>query len=232
MWLCITSCRTSSVRVPGCPASCADSALRAMATVRYCRLCRSVIRSHHYLSVFSLSSTENVNWPTRIHDLLEVHVDKDDGLPGYVCSSCKRRVEVLEKAATDLAEFQRQAKAVYDALCTTRGRLKRTKETSGLVGVSPDTAKARPRAKRLLASRLLDFGSGKFPCTYYSLFNSLTYHAHTAPVTVTTDHDTENPPAQKSSSTREAHSGLSTLLHSKLPPQVLTVTTPLPLQGR
>ena len=70
-------------------------------------------------------------------------------------------MEVLEKAAADLVEFQRQAKAVYDALCTTRGRLKRTKETSGLVGVSPDTAKARPHARRFLAGRLLDFRSGK-----------------------------------------------------------------------
>ena len=79
----------------------ADPALRAMATVRICRLRHSVIRSHHYLS---LSSTENLNWPKRIQDLLEVHVDKDNGLPGYVCSSCKRRIEVLEKAAAETSK--------------------------------------------------------------------------------------------------------------------------------
>ena len=130
-----------------------------MATVRLCRLCRSVIRSHHYASVFSLSSTESSKWPTRIQDLLEVRVDKDDGLPGYVCSSCKRRVEVLEKAAADLVEVQRQAKAVYDALCTTRGRLKRTKETSGLVGVHCKGQITRKKVPRWSVVGL--FGSGK-----------------------------------------------------------------------
>ena len=117
-----------------------------MSSGRTCRLCCSVISSHQYVSLYTASSIRN-KWPSRIQDLLEVSVSTDDGLPQHICSVYKKRLEVLERAAIDLVDFQRQAR---DAATSLSKRLpKRTKETSGSVGVSPDTARARPRTKRL-----------------------------------------------------------------------------------
>ena len=50
----------------------------------------------------------------------------------------------LEKAAMDLAEFSRSATYAMQHI---QRSLKRMKETTGEVGVSPDTQRARPRFK-------------------------------------------------------------------------------------
>ena len=115
-----------------------------------------MISSNQYVSLFTASSIRN-KWPSRIQNLLEVSVSTDDGLPQHICSVCKKRLEVLERAAIDLVDFQRQAR---DAVTSLSKRLpKRMKETSGSVGVSPDTARARPGTKRL-SIRQLEFGNG------------------------------------------------------------------------
>lgn len=68
----------------------------------------------------------------------------------------------MEKAAQDLENFRTQAKSSYTKLLPcARGELKRTKETSSLLGISPDTAKNRPPSKRRLTQRRLDFNQGK-----------------------------------------------------------------------
>ena len=69
---------------------------------------------------------------------------------------CKKRLEVLEPVI-DLVDFQRQARDAATSL--SKRPPKRTKETSGSVGVSPDMARARPRTKRL-SIRRLEFGNG------------------------------------------------------------------------
>jgi hypothetical protein len=112
--------------------------------------------SHQYVSLFTPSSIHN-KWPSRIQDLLEVSVSTDDGLPQHICSICKKHLEVLEQAALDLVDFQRKARDASASL--SKRPPKRTKETSGSVGVSPDTARARPRTKKL-SIRRLKFGNG------------------------------------------------------------------------
>ena len=134
----------------------------AMSSGRTCRLCCSVISSHQYLSLFTASSILN-KWPSRIQDLLGLSVSADDGLPQHICSACRKRVEVLEQAALDLVAFQKQAQDVSVSL--SKRPPKRTKETSGSVGVSPDTVRARPRTKRLTVRRL-DFENGMVMSLY------------------------------------------------------------------
>lgn len=123
-----------------------------------CRLCRAEVAAKHSVSLFSLAG-EQQRLSGRIDELLDVRVTKDDGLPGYICRKCKSRLELLEKAAEDLVDFRDQARASQLLLRPpVRGPLKRTKESSGTF-VSPDTARARPTAKRqVTASRMLDLG--------------------------------------------------------------------------
>jgi hypothetical protein len=118
-----------------------------------CRLCRERVPSKRALSLFSTISSKQ-KWGERITSLLEVTVCKNDPLPPHICSKCKNKILALERAASDLAAFKALAKATY---AIARGPLKRTKDTSGDVGVSPDTARERPRTK--LARKRLHFPS-------------------------------------------------------------------------
>ena len=125
-----------------------------------CRLCRAVVSIKHAASLFSHSSTAQ-RLASRVSELLQVTIAPHDGLPQHICYVCKRRFESLEKAVKDLEEFRVQASETYGSLAHTRGPLKRTKESSAVVGVSPDIAKARPPAKKQLSRRQLDFDHGK-----------------------------------------------------------------------
>ena len=119
---------------------------------RVCRLCKAVHKVHRTVSLFSKSGIRQ-KWASRICALLEVPVDIQDGLPEHICDNCRNRVVSLEKAAADLAAFKHLARSSYD----NRGVLKRTKNTSDEVGVSPDTVRERPRPKA--ARKRLHFGS-------------------------------------------------------------------------
>ena len=96
----------------------------------------------------------------RITDLLDVPVTQADGLPEHICRKCKRKLERLEKAAEELESFRSEAKNTYSILSLKRNELKRTKETSSSIGVSPDTLRSRPPAKKL-TRRHLEFENGK-----------------------------------------------------------------------
>ncbi len=123
-----------------------------------CRLCQSLVAYNRSVALFSRGSVQQ-QLSTRIADLLDVNVDSSDCLPQHVCWKCKRRVEVLENAAQDLVDFRNQAKAAYIALLPSKGAVKRVKESSGDVGVSPDIAKARPPSIRAtIHSKRLHFG--------------------------------------------------------------------------
>ena len=63
----------------------------------------------------------------------------------------------LEKAAADLKAFKQLASCSISALERVRCPLKRLKCTSSDVGVSPDTARERPRSK--LSRKILEFNS-------------------------------------------------------------------------
>ena len=138
---------------------------------RTCRLCKSSVAVNRAVSLFSPGSILH-KLPTRIEILLEVSVHEKDGLPPYICERCKRQLERLERAAQDLDTFRKLASESYSVLLSRasgeentvrlpgRGGLKRTKESSGTLGVSPDTVKARPPLKRHLAKRL-NFGMNR-----------------------------------------------------------------------
>ena len=72
----------------------------------------------------------------KISVLLDVPVRHDQHLSSLVCSKCITRIKSLEKAGKDLASFKRSVSS-----------LKRTKATTGEVGVSPNTLRERPRSK-------------------------------------------------------------------------------------
>ena len=111
---------------------------------RVCRLCRAVVAPNRSIYLFSASAVKN-KWASRIGQLLEIPVDK--AITPYMCEMCKGRLINLEKAVADLAAFKDLAKHSREALVKVKGLLKRTRVTSGDVGVSPDTARQRPSSK-------------------------------------------------------------------------------------
>ena len=129
--------------------------------VHSCRLCQAAVLAKETVAIFAPTAA-NQRVPPRIEDLLGVRVVKNDGLPQHICKKCKRRVESLERATEDLQEFRSIASNSYKILVAlNRGPLKRTKETSACIGVSPDTEKSRPPPKRQLSRRQLNFEKGK-----------------------------------------------------------------------
>ena len=128
---------------------------------RVCRLCGTTASFQHAVSLFSPAAVKQ-QLSSRIRSLLNVEVAANDGLPQHICEKCKRRVETLERATEDLAKFRSQASEIYGSLVLARGGLKRTKESSASIGVSPDTLKVRPPSKKHLSQKQLDFTDGRF----------------------------------------------------------------------
>ena len=108
---------------------------------RTCRLCKADIAANRAISLFSPRSVQQ-NLSTRFTQLLGLNIHANDGLPPHICKRCRRQLERLEGAMQDLENFRNLAKESYNALLS-RGSLKRTKGSSGAIGVSPDTAMAR-----------------------------------------------------------------------------------------
>ena len=127
-------------------------------TTLICRLCKTKAIPTGCLSLFTNSAVSQ-NLAGRISELLDVCIDRDDDLPGHICKKCKRRFDGLEKAGTDLENFRVQARESRKSLLS-EGSLKRRKESSGNIGVSPDTLRERPSSKRHLSRRQLDFSQG------------------------------------------------------------------------
>lgn len=121
----------------------------------HCRLCILKITSKHSVSLFKSENFQQT-LAARVVALLDVPVESNDGLSQVICERCKRRLVRLEKASEELSDFRKLARDSYQSFLP-RSSLKRTKETSAMVGVSPDTQKARPPPKRL-TTRRLDFG--------------------------------------------------------------------------
>ena len=120
---------------------------------RVYRLCRALVPSKRAVSLFTTTGIQQ-QWSRRIESLLCVPAESSDGLPGYICEKCKVRILSLEKAALDLEEFKETARCSRSALARP---LKRPKSTSSQFGVSPDTARQRPRSK--ISRKRLDFES-------------------------------------------------------------------------
>ena len=113
--------------------------------------------SHHRVALFGKKASQE-RLASRISTLLDITLNDDDGLPSLVCAKCKRRVESLETAMIDLTKFKKEVSSCAAMFLASRRDLKRIKSTSSDVGVSPDTAKARPPAKKMSHKRL-DFGT-------------------------------------------------------------------------
>ena len=112
-----------------------------------CRVCLSAVEPKHSTALFTAKGVE-LRWPERLTELLCVPVSDSDKLPGYICRSCRSKVESLESKLTALR--QRTHKS-YEMLCgelTASASRKRPKHTSSNLGVSPATAEARPPSKR------------------------------------------------------------------------------------
>ena len=124
--------------------------LAKMASV--CRLCESsVANSHHRFE--KKASQEGL--AARISALLDITLNDDEGLPNLLCAKCKRRVESLETAMMDLTKFNKEVSSCAATFLASRRDGKRIKNSN--FGVSLDTAKARPPAKKMSHKRL-DFG--------------------------------------------------------------------------
>ena len=123
-----------------------------MASTRMCRLCQTATPANSAILLFGTKAVEE-SLASRINDLLDVTVDANDSLPQHICRKCKRRVETLEKLAEDLRQFKILARDNYKTL-SSRGSLKRTKDSSGVTGVSPDTVRVRPPPKKLTQRQL------------------------------------------------------------------------------
>lgn len=135
-----------------------------MATI-LCRLCLVSVSSGHAVCLFT-QRAEKQRLCSRISDLLVVPVADKDGFSQHICERCKRKLERLEKAAEELAQFRRLASNSYSKMSLQRGELKRTKDTSSSAGVSPDTAKVRPPSKKHLARKQLDFDQSIYTIKY------------------------------------------------------------------
>lgn len=123
-----------------------------MADIRVCRLCKTRIDKQVAVALFS-SNDSKQRWAPRISVLLDVpEPSPADMLPAHICGKCRTRIVSLEKALSDLAMFKQLARASLDG----RG-VKRTRDTSGSVGVSPDTIRQRPPSK--LSKKKLTFES-------------------------------------------------------------------------
>ena len=141
--------------------SCCFYTLSMAATQIVCRLCVQSTAPQKAMSLFSKKSVER-DWACRVSSLLEVPVTREDHLPAYICYKCKTRILSLEKALADLQSFKLSAKSALQHF-TARPpvvSLKRAKQTSGNIGVSPDTLRERPCSK--LTRKRLDFSSNNY----------------------------------------------------------------------
>ena len=127
-----------------------------------CRLCGESTASTNSVFLFSNLSKER-RWAQRISGLLEVPVEEDTA-PSHICGRCKTRVLSLERALADLESFKETARLALEHCTSTSNShetashgQKRRKQTSGEVGMSPDTLREQPLSK--VARNGLEFSS-------------------------------------------------------------------------
>ena len=125
---------------------------------KVCRLCGSITADNRCTSLFTSTGLQHA-WASRINRILGIEVATADGLPKQICRACKTRLEALERAEEDRAVFTEMTNKSYKsyrALVASTRLIKCTKVSSGDVGISSDTATARPPAKKLSSGLTLD----------------------------------------------------------------------------
>ena len=109
---------------------------------RVCRLCRITVDKKRSVALFSGSGLRE-KLAVRISQLLDIpEPTPADSFPSIICRKCNVQIPALEKAMADLDRLKTLARSSLEG----RG-MKRAKETSGGVEVSPDTIRQRPRSK-------------------------------------------------------------------------------------
>ena len=122
-----------------------------------CRICLSVVETKYSTALFTKTGLSQ-GWPSRIRDLLCVEVAKDDSLPSHICKLCRGKLVTIEGKLHNLRTLaQKSLRKLQDERIRER---KRSKDTSGALGVSPSTANVRPPAKRQYGARRSLFQSG------------------------------------------------------------------------
>lgn len=117
-----------------------------------CRLCHSEREYKHCTGLFT--ADKNANLSSRISELLQVPIEKGDGLPSMVCRICIGKFMTIEsklKTLKALAQASYQtylqsqniSESTHHIGCTR----KRTQVTTG-IGVSPTTSRLQPLSKR------------------------------------------------------------------------------------
>ena len=131
-----------------------------MAQASICRICLSKTERSHCTNFFSPDSIK-CSLATRMSQLLEVPILKDDGMSCYVCRGCKGKFSTIENK---LSGMRSVAKSSHQKLQHDIVPRKRPKNTSGTnEEVSPHTARSRPAAKRGTAhKRLFPDDNGKY----------------------------------------------------------------------
>ena len=125
-----------------------------------CKICYTRTEPTHRTQLFSVES-EKVNLASRINKLLLIPVEKNTRLPHFICRSCKNKFLAVEARLESLRALARSS---YEALakCTTSeasvSNLKRPKDTAGGPGVSPNTVRVQPVAKRFASRQLFPKG--------------------------------------------------------------------------
>ena len=104
----------------------------------------------HYTGIFSSESLQ-VGLPGRLSSMLGVPVVQNDSCPQRICRACIRKFTSVE---ANIKQLQQTAQTSYQKFTNRPSSRKRTKDTSGTVGVSPHTQCARPSAKQIAPSRL------------------------------------------------------------------------------
>ena len=121
-----------------------------MASTNACRVCAGKAEHPNYTAIFSRESLK-VGLPGRLSSLLGVPVLQNDSCPERICRLCMRKFTSVE---TNIKLLQQSAQTSYHQFTGGSSGRKRTKDTSGNVGVSPHTRHAQPPAKRITPSRL------------------------------------------------------------------------------
>ena len=108
-----------------------------------CRVCFGVAQRTHSTAIFS-TAINSSNWPLRLNKLLLLDIQEGDGLGGRVCRTCTGKVASIESRLESLRSVAKETDTKLRATLSSRKRPK----TTGDLLVSPDTAAARPSAKR------------------------------------------------------------------------------------
>ena len=114
-----------------------------MADSKQCRLCKT--KSVPAKKVVALFSSRGValKLAPRIGKLLEIpEPTPGDGHSSIICQKCNDSLPSLEKAVREIARLKDLAKS------SLHQGVKRTRETGGNIGISPDTVRQRPRPKQ------------------------------------------------------------------------------------